>query len=100
MLPAGAARQLQVTPKWFRRAFFEETISFAIVLGLGPAWAKKFEGLLSSPPSWYTNSGSGYSGSSSGGSSFSSGGGGKANKQLREQYPELYVIGCQLILLE
>jgi uncharacterized membrane protein YgcG len=33
--------------------YYEETISFAIVFGLGDAWARKFEGLLTAPPSFY-----------------------------------------------
>lgn len=33
--------------------YFDLTISYAIVLGLGHLWAKKFEGLLQKPPSWY-----------------------------------------------
>lgn len=33
--------------------YFDTTISYAIVLGLGHLWAKKFEGLLVEPPSWY-----------------------------------------------
>lgn len=34
--------------------YFDTTISYAIVLGLGHVWAKKFEPLLKEPPAWYS----------------------------------------------
>ena len=33
--------------------YFEQTIAYAIVFGLGKQWAKKFEGLMLEPPDWY-----------------------------------------------
>ena len=36
--------------------YFDKTIAFAIVFGLGEHWAKKFEPLMSRPPNWYEGS--------------------------------------------
>nr|MBS0036726.1 DUF2207 domain-containing protein [Saprospiraceae bacterium] len=33
--------------------YFDETIAYAIVFGLGKQWAEKFDGLMMEPPSWY-----------------------------------------------
>ncbi len=33
--------------------YFDKTIAYAIVFGLGKQWAEKFEGLMTEPPSWY-----------------------------------------------
>jgi len=40
--------QLHENPK-----YFDETIAYAIVMGLGNQWAEKFDSLLSEPPKWY-----------------------------------------------
>ena len=34
-------------------SYFEKTIPFAIALNVMDKWTKKFDGLLSEPPSWY-----------------------------------------------
>lgn len=36
--------------------YFDKTIAFAIVFGLGEHWAKKFDTLINHPPSWYEGS--------------------------------------------
>jgi len=43
--------------------YFDKTIAYAIVFGLGKQWAEKFEGLMTEPPSWYktTRTGSDFS---------------------------------------
>lgn len=33
--------------------YFDSTIAYAIVFGLGRVWASKFDGLMTEPPSWY-----------------------------------------------
>ena len=33
--------------------YFEETIAYAIVFGLGERWAEKFKDLITEPPEWY-----------------------------------------------
>ncbi|MCH5188289.1 MAG: DUF2207 domain-containing protein [Oscillospiraceae bacterium] len=38
-------------------AYFFDTLPFAVVLGVTDVWAKKFEGLIKEPPSWYTGYG-------------------------------------------
>jgi uncharacterized membrane protein len=35
---------------------FEKLLPFAMVLGAEKAWAKQFEGIYSTPPSWYHGS--------------------------------------------
>lgn len=35
-------------------AYFDETVAYAIVLGLGKQWAAKFKPLITSPPTWYS----------------------------------------------
>lgn len=37
---------------------FERLLPYAIVLGVGDAWAERFEGLLREPPTWYHSLGS------------------------------------------
>jgi len=33
--------------------YFDATIAYAIVFGLGKKWAEKFDGFMTEPPSWY-----------------------------------------------
>jgi len=33
--------------------YFDSTIAYAIVFGLGKQWAEKFEGIMTEPPDWY-----------------------------------------------
>jgi len=42
---------LQENPK-----YFDETVAFAIVMGLGSEWADKFHDLIQSEPDWYQSS--------------------------------------------
>ncbi|MBK8392570.1 MAG: DUF2207 domain-containing protein [Saprospiraceae bacterium] len=39
--------------------YFEKTLPYAMVFGYTKDWTKKFDGLLTTPPTWYTTSGMG-----------------------------------------
>lgn len=39
--------------------YFDKTIAYAIVFGLGKQWAEKFDGLMIEPPDWYKGHDSG-----------------------------------------
>ena len=41
-------------------SYFFDTLPFAFVLGVTEAWARKFEGLIREPPSWYYGYGYNY----------------------------------------